>query len=228
MPRRPGADDLFFPAMALLILGFVVGGFAQSYFLAGMVRAKLPNALVHIHAALFISWIFLLVFQTTLAAAGKVRWHMRLGILGAVLPPLLVVFGAATLFDSIRRGGVGPPPEILLVGDLEELALFAGLTAWAMLARRDAATHKRLMILGTMAMLGPAIDRLPLPFGLIGTIVIYVGLPLLVVAYDLWSRRRIHRSTAMAYAMIAIGMLTLLPLSSLGIWQQCLTFIRQA
>jgi hypothetical protein len=49
--------DIFFPAMALLILGVVVLGFAQSYFLAGMLRAKLPNTPVHIHGALFVSWI---------------------------------------------------------------------------------------------------------------------------------------------------------------------------
>ncbi len=53
------ADDIFFPAMALLILGIVVTGFGRSYFLAGMVRAKLPNGLVHVHGAVFVLWIFL-------------------------------------------------------------------------------------------------------------------------------------------------------------------------
>jgi hypothetical protein len=55
------------------------------------------------------------------------------------------------------------PPELLLVADLENLALFVVLTAWALLVRRNAASHKRLMILGTMAILGPAIDRWPIP-----------------------------------------------------------------
>ena len=40
-------DDVFFSAMTLLILGIVVTGFAQSYFLAGMVRATLPNDMIH-------------------------------------------------------------------------------------------------------------------------------------------------------------------------------------
>ena len=53
---------------------------------------------------------------------------------------------------SIRRNGTDVPPELLLVGDLDELAMFALLTSWASLARRDAATHKRLMILGTVAL----------------------------------------------------------------------------
>jgi hypothetical protein len=219
------SDDIFFPAMALLILGVVVLGFAQSYFFAGMLRAKLPNTLVHIHGALFVSWIFFLVIQTSLVAARKVKWHMTLGLGGVILPPLMLVFGVLTLFDSIRRNGTGVPPELLLVGDLGELLLFAALTSWALLARRDAASHKRLMILGTMALLGPAIDRWPIPHGVLFTLGVYFCLPLLVVAYDLWSHRRIHRSTAVAYAMIAVVTLTVLPVSRLGFWQQVIAWI---
>src|SRR5271154_1123456 len=138
--QKVRSDDIFFPAMALLILGVVVVGFAQSYFFAGMLFAKLPSTLVHIHGALFVSWIFFLVIQTSLVAARKVKWHMTLGIGGLVLPPLMVVVGVLTLFYDIRRDS-SIPPELLLVGDLGELALFAVLTSWALLARRDAPAH---------------------------------------------------------------------------------------
>jgi len=225
-PRKLRADDIFFPAMALLILGVVLLGFWQSYFSAGMLRAKLPNILVHIHGAIFVSWIFFLVIQTSLVAIGKVRWHMTLGICGVILPPLMVLFGVLTLFDSIRRNGTDLPPELLLVADLDNLALFAVLTAWGLLARRNAASHKRLMILGTMAILGPAIDRWPIPHGILGTIALILGLPLLVVVYDLWLSRRVHRSTAIAYTMIAVVILTALPVSHLAFWQRCIAWIR--
>jgi hypothetical protein len=229
-PSRLRADDIFFPAMALLILIVVVLGFAQSYFLPGMLLAKLPNALVHIHGALYVSWIFLLVLQNALVAARKVKWHVRFGVLGVLLPPLMVIFGVLTVFDSIRRNGTGLPGELLLVGDFEELALFAGLTAWGMIRRRDAAAHKRLMILGTMAMLGPAINRWPFPdaIRLSGTIAVYLVPPLLIVAYDLWSRRRVHRTTAIAYALIAVAILTMVPVASMGFWTQCVAWIRHA
>jgi hypothetical protein len=111
-PYNLRPDDIFFPAMALLILVIVLIGFAQSYFLAGMVRAKLPNTLVHVHGALFIFWIFFLLIQSALIALGRVKWHMTLGILGIILPPLMVIFGILTLFDSIRRNGTGIPPEL--------------------------------------------------------------------------------------------------------------------
>src|SRR5580704_8891854 len=115
------SDDIFFLTMALLILVIVVTGFAQSYFLAGMIRAKLPSTVVHIHGALFVSWIFLLVAQASLVTLRKLKIHMTLGILGVVLPPLMVVAGILTLFGAVRRGDLDIPPEILLAGDLENL-----------------------------------------------------------------------------------------------------------
>jgi hypothetical protein len=223
MSWKPRADDIFFPAMSLLILVIVVSGFAQSYFLPGMVLAKLPNALVHIHGAIFVSWIFLLVGQNFLVAAKKIQWHIALGILGVILPPLMAVFGVLTVFDSIRRNGTGIPPQILIVGDFGELALFLGLVTWAMLVRRKAAAHKRLMVLATMAITGPAINRWPIR--LPGTLAVFLILPLFVVAYDACSTRRIQRATAVACILIYIQALTLIPLSKLPIWQPVITRI---
>jgi hypothetical protein len=171
-PRKLRADDVFFPAMGLLILGIVVTGFGKSYFLAGMVRAKLPNGLVHVHG---------------------------------------------------RRASPDEGPELLLVGDLEILLLFVVLTSWGLLARRDAAWHKRLMILGTMAIMGPAIGRwylgIPVALGVI------FALPLLVVAYDLWILKRIHRTTAVATLLTAAWVFTIAPFSKLAFWHQCVNWI---
>jgi hypothetical protein len=66
--KRPGdhrADDLFFAGMEVLILASVFLGFARSYFLAGVFRAPLPNALIHANGAVFSSWIILLIVQTS-------------------------------------------------------------------------------------------------------------------------------------------------------------------
>jgi hypothetical protein len=226
-PHKLRADDIFFPAMALVILAVVWIGFAQSYFLPGMVLAPLPNKLVHIHGAIFVSWIFLLVIQNGLIAARQIKWHMTLGVLGVILPPLMVVFGVLTLFDSIRRAGTPIPPGILLTGDLGELALFAVFISWGMIVRRSPAAHKRLMILGTLAIVGPAIDRWPFPpaIRLLCTIGVFLTLPLLVVAYDVWSLRRVHRTTTIATACIWIQALTLIPVSQLALWNPLIRWI---
>ena len=221
---RLRSDDIFFLAMALLILVIVITGFAQSYFLAGMIRAKLPSTVVHIHGALFVSWIFLLVAQASLVTLRRVKLHMSLGILGPILPPFMVVAALLTLFGAVRRGDLDISPEILLAGDLENLVIFVTLISWGMLARRDGAFHKRLMILGTMALTGPAIDRWG--FGVPVTLGVIIALPLLVLVYDLWSQRRVHRSTAIGATMIVGAMLTVLPFSRMAFWQQVVSWIR--
>lgn len=220
------SDDIFFMSMALLILVIVVTGFAQSYFLAGMVRAKLPSPMVHVHGALFVSWIFLLVLQASLVTLRNLKLHMTLGVLGFVLPPLMIIAGTLTLFGSIQRGQIDVPLEILLAGDLENLLIFIVLVSWGLLARRQSAFHKRLMILGTMALMGPAIDRWG--FGLHVTIGVILALPVLVLIYDLSVLRRVHRTTAIACAMIFTAMLTLFPVSRLGFWQHLIAWIRHS
>ena len=74
-------DNLFFSGVAVVILVSVFVGFAHSYYLAGMLKAPLPNLLVHIHGAVFSCWILLLIVQTSLVAAGRVDVHRRLGML---------------------------------------------------------------------------------------------------------------------------------------------------
>jgi len=178
------ADDVFFPGVALLLLAIALVGFAPSYFFRGMIFAKLPNGFVHIHGALFVSWILLLIAQNALVSVRKIKLHKSLGIFGVILPPLMIVFGSLTLFEFIRRNGPGSG-KLVLIGDVEELVLFGVLVTWGLLARRDAASHKRL-ILATMAIMGPALIRFPFPesIGLQAAIGVYVALPLMVVAFE--------------------------------------------
>jgi hypothetical protein len=226
--RRKRTDDIFFPAISIVIFGVVFYGFSQTYFLAGMVSAKLPNQLVHVHAAIFLSWILLLILQNVLVAIGKVRWHKTLGILGILLIPLMAVFGVLTLLDSIRRNTSGPPPVLLLVGDLEQLLLFLIFTIWALLVRGHAAAHKRLMTLGTMAILGPAISRFPFPedIRLSATLALYLALPLVVVVYDLFTLERVHRATMIAAGTIIFATMTVISFAGTPFWQTVISWIR--
>src|SRR5436309_6915699 len=96
-------ENLFFSGMAVLILGTVFVGFAKSYYLAGVFKAPLPNLLVHIHGAVFSSWILLLIVQTSLVAAGRVDVHRRLGLLGFGLACLVVILGVLVATENLIR-----------------------------------------------------------------------------------------------------------------------------
>ena len=101
-------ENLFFSGMAVLILGTVFLGFARSYYLAGVFKAPLPNLIVHIHGAVFSSWILLLIAQTSLVAAGRTDLHRRLGLLGFALACVVVILGllAATRMSRLCAAGL--------------------------------------------------------------------------------------------------------------------------
>ncbi|WP_458071935.1 hypothetical protein [Rhodanobacter sp. BL-MT-08] len=119
-------EHAFFGAMALAIAATVVIGFKDSYFRAGLIFAHLPSLIVHIHAALFVGWIVLLTAQIMLVSTGHTRWHKKLGIAGAVIAPMMIVAGLATLVMALRRNAVPRiPPAVFFAGDLLAIVTFA-------------------------------------------------------------------------------------------------------
>jgi hypothetical protein len=218
------ADDYFFSAMVLLIFGIVFVGFAHSYYLAGITHAKLPSPLVHFHGALFSCWILLLIAQVTLVSVGHVRWHMGLGIFGMILAILMVLVGFATLIAVVRRHAVfAMGLDTLFAGDVLQLSAFAVLVSWAFLVRRDGPAHKRLMILATVALLGPALARWPFLF-VFSRALVFFGIldliPILLIAFDLWSRRKIHLVTICGTLLLLVMQFSMRPLGHSAIWHQ--------
>lgn len=201
---RSRADDLFFPGVSLLMLGSVALGFAHSYFLAGMLAAPLPTPLVHVHAALFVSWILIATAQPLLVSAGRVAWHRRLGRLAMVVATALPVVGVATLIGALRLHDL-PADQVSLIFafDMFAAADFAVLLAWGLRKRNvDGAAHKRLMLLATMSILGPAISRWPFSFGIVTFFVILDAFPAALIAYDFWTLRSVRAETALGAALI--------------------------
>lgn len=224
------ADDYFFSAMVLLIFGIVFVGFAHSYYLAGVFHAKLPSPLVHIHGAFFSCWILLLIAQVTLVSVGHVRWHMRLGIFGVILAVLMVLVGFATLIAVVRRHAVfAMGLDTLFAGDVLQLSTFAVLAFWGFLARREGPAHKRLMILATVALLGPALARWPFPF-VFSSALVFFGIleliPILLIAFDLWSRRRIHLVTICGTLLLLGMQFSMRPLGHSTTWHQFTAWVQ--
>jgi hypothetical protein len=230
-PVQKQADDYFFLGMALLILGMVFVGFAHSYYLAGIFHAQLPSLLVHVHGALFSCWILLLIAQITLVFAGRVSWHKRLGVFGMILAGLMVLVGFATLIGAVRRHAVfGMGLDALFGEDVLQLVVFAALVSWGLHVRVDGPAHKRLMILATVALLGPAVARWPFAFvfssafvffGIIDSVVIFL------IAFDLWSLRRIHRVTILGSLLILVMQVTMAPVGHLAFWHRFTTWVQQ-
>src|SRR5882762_10818978 len=195
-------DHLFFSGMALLLLVTVFVGFAATYYLAGVFHAPLPSLIIHLHGAVFSCWVLLLLTQTSLVSAGRVDIHRRLGIAGFVLACLMVVVGVLAATDALIRGfPLGRDPLAFYIIPMTDMVVFPTLVLFAFRARFNPQAHKRIIMFATIALLTAPIARLPFdvvhrkpPMAHLAS---YIFL-LLLVAYDLWSTRKVHRATLWA------------------------------
>jgi hypothetical protein len=224
-------DHFFFSGMALLMLVTVFVGFAPSYYLAGVFRAALPSSIIHVHGALFSSWILLLVTQTSLVSAGRVDLHRRLGIAGFILACAMVVVGVLVATDGLVRQA-GPPGrdvKFFYIIPLSDMLIFATLIFFALRARSNPSAHKRLILVATVALMTAALARWPI--GVIhrkapaAALASYIFL-MMLMAYDLWSTRKIHRATAWASAFLVFVHEIRLPIGKTEAWHAFASWVQ--
>jgi uncharacterized membrane protein YozB (DUF420 family) len=208
---RWNAERLFYSGMALAMLATIFIGFAPSYYLRGVVEPYAPvlpmTPISHLHGILFSAWTALFVAQTWLVGAGRRDIHRVLGLTAfALLPAMIVVALLASLHGAVRHAGPPTiPPLNFLAVPLFDIPVFAILIGVALWKRREAQTHKRLMLLTMVGMMGPAIGRLPIVTTLPPPVVIF-GLPdlflLALVGWDLATRGRLHQATIWGGALL--------------------------
>jgi hypothetical protein len=203
--RLPGTrhDHRFFPAMAVLLTTAMGVGFAPTYFLAGVFQAKLPGVLIHIHGVVFTAWFVLLLVQSALASSGRLSVHRKLGIAGITIAAAMLPLGLLATAEYTHR--LASHYHILMASIMPcaELLTFATLVTAAFLLRKRPDWHKRLIILATIAIIGAAVGRMEfLPYWTFhGNAALRLAwaytYPFLVllIAYDLWSLRRLHLAT---------------------------------
>jgi FtsH-binding integral membrane protein len=224
VPTLPGRrfDNYFFTGMAVLMAVTVFAGFAPSYYLAGMFHALLPSLVIHLHGAIFTAWILLLIAQTSLVSAGRVDIHRKLGIAGMFWACLMVVIGVLAATDSlVRADRPGRDPLFFYIIPLSDMLVFAPLIFLAYRARRDSATHKRLILVATIDLMIAAIARIPVSF--VHRNAAHAGMVscaflLVLVAYDLWSTHKVHRATLWASAFMVFVYAIRIPIGRSGTW----------
>jgi hypothetical protein len=229
-PRRKlRADDLYFGAMVLLIVGTVFLGFARTYYLAGIYHTHVRNLLIGVHGAVFSTWIVLLVVQTTLVARRNIALHRRLGIFGAGLAVAMVGLGVAAATDALARG-VTPPrfpfgPVVFYSIPIFGITTFAVLIFFGICLRSNGPAHKRLVLLATLALMGAAVSRWPLAFiqahHLTGVIVDLMVLS--IVVFDLSTIRRIHRATLLGGLFFIVTGALAVPIARTAAWHKFAT-----
>jgi hypothetical protein len=221
-------DRWMFVIMAALLVLVVLSGFVPSSLQKiGLVEAGVRDAfppLLHAHAALMGSWMLLLLAQTTLMATGRSAYHKQLGMAAFVLAPLMLTVGfiliptlEGPLLVQLAQSGAFPAEMLdvtggqLLLLQMRIAFCFLTLIAWGLLVRRrDPGLHKRLMILGTIAPIYAALDRIPGipridPLSPISIDVYVVLLVAPLFVWDLVRSGRVHRAYVIWAAVYGAG-----------------------
>ncbi|MBK6725532.1 MAG: hypothetical protein IPO41_13215 [Acidobacteria bacterium] len=196
-------EHKFFLAFSAFIPVLTVIGYAQTYYLKPLFNTPpLPSGLVHLHALLMSAWIILFGVQAYLVSSKRIKLHISLGMLGISLATSMVIIGVLTGVAALKRGSTFPgytPVEFAII-PLADMVVFPIIFAAAIYYRHDAASHKRLMLITMLNLIGPSIARLPLPFILdLGTFWFF-GLPNLIafvlVAGDTYRNGKLNRAFA--------------------------------
>lgn len=195
-------------------------GFAQTYYLKVLFGTPQLRLLLHIHGLVITVWLVLFFVQVRLVAVHRTDLHRRLGVVGAVLAGLVLVIGTMVALSQghlhlIANDEPIEPPLVLLPVTLGILLLFGTFVTAAILLRRRADYHKRLMAVACLSILPPGIDRLPLHFIEYAERLTLFGLNDLCVAvciaYDTFKSRRLHPAWVWAGALImSLQILTLI------------------
>ena len=219
-PRTHAVDRWIFVFMAAWFIAIVLTGFIpDSLQNLAMIKAhqRPPYSLIaNVHAIVMGTFLLLLLAQTVLVAIDRSDLHRRLGLVGMVLAPTLVIVGfvlAPANYHTVWQGAhFGPPAvqaaltpvvpalENILLLQIRVGVLFSLFLCMGLLARgRDDGFHKRMMILGTAVTLPAAFFRIgwlpttlpALPLSLDLYVLLAVS-PMF--AWDVFRNGRLHRA----------------------------------
>ncbi|HEY9183133.1 MAG TPA: hypothetical protein VIQ99_08035 [Gammaproteobacteria bacterium] len=204
------ADRWVYVLTAALFAAVAIVGFAprSMAILAGELR--FPPLIVHVHAALMVAWLGLLLAQTLLVAKDRTALHMKLGLASLVVAPCLwATMIAITIWRYDERAELGQIVQgsNILLTQARSIIYFALFFTWAFLVRKtDRETHKRMMLLATVGLMGAAITRMtwlpttfPEGYGAVHAYMLLLLAPSLT--YDIVRLGRPHRAYVIGLAL---------------------------
>jgi hypothetical protein len=221
------STQYFYFYMALSCTAVAFLGFAPTYFMPLAKGSFSATPVIHVHGIIFFAWSLFFVFQTWLAASGRITRHRSVGMIGISLATAMTIFGFLVAVSVMKRSAaIGQTDEgiAFAIVPLSGILFFGVVFAWAIAAVRQPETHKRLMLLAGISILDAAVARWFLTFlappGPPGPPPVAVTIPPAFVAYlllvaaivfDWRTRGRPHQVYVVGgIALIAVKILNLL------------------
>jgi len=187
--------------LALLMGVMAIVGFWRTYFGALFAGRSEAEGMIHLHAAIFMGWIAIVIAQSWFAIQGRIALHIRFGKIGMAYGVALVVFGlyfSLTKFaHKVAEVGVDGATGGFLAPFVDSLT-FAILLGCAWFTRKRPEYHRRFIFLATLALIIVPIGRL---FGgtasvaagdVIPYLLIWLSPLMVAMAWDGWRHRIVH------------------------------------
>src|SRR5258705_206912 len=87
------STQYFYFYMALSCTAVAFLGFAPTYFMPLAKGSFSATPVIHVHGIIFFAWSLFFVFQTWLAASGRLTRHRSVGMIGISLATAMTIFG---------------------------------------------------------------------------------------------------------------------------------------
>ena len=235
----------FYMWMAMACLAISVVGFMPTYFVPMAQGRFRVEPIVHLHGLILFSWMVYFCAQTWLIAQGKVLSHRTWGMLGISIVTAMTFIVVAVV--SMRNAqaimpnqpaGVAHDARAFAWVSISTILFIVPVFTLAIVKLRDLESHKRLILLMTVSMLGAPIARWfltflappapPLPPGVMSFPPISVTIApaligdiLLVIAMarDWRLRGNIHPVYLVGGAVMLLLQLTVTPVANSDAWQ---------
>lgn len=189
-------------AIIFVILAFGIAAMVQPHRIE---RYFKPFVIIHI--ILSMGWLILFIHQSRLARKGELYKHQK----NVNLATILVVFSTLiAVYITYQWGDFQR-----LIGESRDILAFAILffvSIWAV-KKGKPETHKRLLLIALMNLIGPAFSRVWSIFEWPQeTIVIILLLTWIIVpvSYDVVSIRKIHKATYIGIAFTLLSFIIML------------------
>lgn len=227
MTARSSRGRWFFLGMAGAMALTVFVGFAPTYYLRGLDAARALPPRVHVHSVLFTFWVLLFLAQSLLVSTKRTALHRHVGVLGAIVVVAMLVSGVTTAVAWGRQGSAVRTEDVpfdarlaIMVIPFASVSLFATLATLGVINRRRPDVHKRYMLLATIALLPPAFARMPTlaargPAVFLGASLVFI---VALLAYDYWTRQRVHPVSFWGGLCLAVSFPGRLALGQTEVW----------
>lgn len=227
--------------MSGLFLAVVMIGFSRTLFLSFPFESPdLPAHLIF-HGIVLTIWFLLATVQPFLITKNQTRVHMKLGLAGYIM--IVAVVAVSLLTVVIRDIPTIDEFPGRAGGNLYSLLTFSFCAVLGLTFRNKSAMHKRLMLLASMPLLAPALDRMaripalneffstilfwfPAPPEIAFATLGYFSLIISVIIYDLITEKKVHAGTIWGLGVILIVAPALAAAFTLtGAWAKFVRFV---